>query len=190
MTKKQKLGKLAQAKGQVYKCIDRNCNETVSGINGRCRSCSKKGTNNPMFNRELTQDHKNKISKSLKNNTKAIKALRKSLLNKKSRAWKGKSVGYHGGHWRINKKSGQPSVCCVCGNKDNKETYEWASLDKKWYTKKNYIRACKKCHSKLDNTVLNLNWYKKWIIKKNRIIKYQEWFLMIIKRLSSFGDIK
>lgn len=68
--------------------------------------------------------------------------------------WKGNRVGYTAAHDRVRNYRGTPKKCEVCGTTTAKR-FEWASLTKKYWDPKDYIRLCASCHRKKDKTYLN-----------------------------------
>lgn len=66
--------------------------------------------------------------------------------------WKGKKAGYFAIHMWLYKKLGQPNKCSNC-NTTTAKRFEWANISKKYKRDINdWIRLCKKCHQKFDNS--------------------------------------
>lgn len=75
---------------------------------------------------------------------------------KDNHCWKGDAAGYKALHRRVSKARGQPSRCEVCGTESLDVGYDWANLTGNYADVNDYIRACKSCHSKIDDHGRNL----------------------------------
>lgn len=82
---------------------------------------------------------------------------RPDYSEEKSPTWKGEKAGYSALHYWIRNKLGRPSICFHCKRTDQKR-YEWANISGKYKRDvTDWIRLCKKCHTKLDDSV-NKSW--------------------------------
>jgi len=82
-------------------------------------------------------------------------AKKRNQVGKNNSSWKGDCAGYKALHCRIYKIKGKPSLCEICGSK-NAKRYEWASISRDYSNPNDYIRLCKRCHSKKDDVIKNL----------------------------------
>jgi hypothetical protein len=78
-----------------------------------------------------------------------VKYTKNQISGSKQWQWKGDKVGYGAAHQRLPKILGRPRKCSHCGTTTAKK-YEWASLTKRYYDPKDYIRLCSSCHQDLD----------------------------------------
>ena len=62
--------------------------------------------------------------------------------------WKGDSVTYAAGHYRVRAARGVPTVCVTCGEKA--AYLEWANLSGRYHDPMDYQSMCKPCHELFD----------------------------------------
>lgn len=105
----------------------------------------------------LSEEHKRKISESLKGKTKSEEHKKKMYSFPKGKGhpnWRGDKVSYHALHeWlRVNKP--KTELCEICGEK---RRLDWANIKKHVYTRniEDYKCMCRSCHKKMD-----LGWTK------------------------------
>lgn len=74
--------------------------------------------------------------------------------------WKGDEVGYDALHDWVRRELGTPERCEHCGTTEPskyKGNYEWANLSQEYIRDvKDWIRLCRKCHSKHDDRLRGL----------------------------------
>lgn len=71
--------------------------------------------------------------------------------------WKGDDVSYSGLHYRIRKLLPQQKLCQVCTVKSPREI---ACIGDYNMDFKNWLRVCKSCHNRIDNTAEHLRRYR------------------------------
>ena len=77
-------------------------------------------------------------------------------------SWKGDGARYAAMHLRVAAARGKPAHCVRCGKAGGAQRgYEWASLTKDFANPYDYIRLCRSCHHKMDDTVRNLGAHAK-----------------------------
>lgn len=92
------------------------------------------------------------------------KGLKGYLSGDKHWKWQAENPSYHAVHEWINDVLGKPKRCEFCGTITAKR-YEWANKSREYKRDvKDWIRLCKSCHCKFDNTL-----EKSWITRKARI---------------------
>ena len=97
------------------------------------------------MNRKLTDDWKNKISKTKK---------AQKITNEKNHNWKGDEVGYHCLHIWVRKYKPKPEKCQSCGKKTG--NLDCANISGEYKRDLNdYVYLCRVCHMKFDG-----NWEK------------------------------
>ena len=85
------------------------------------------------------------------------KCFKQSMIGKRHYAWKGNVVSYRGLHYWIYRKLGSPKKCekCLKNNLIGRQI-QWANKSGKYKRNlKDWIRLCRKCHSKYDKKKKN-----------------------------------
>lgn len=125
--------------------------------------------------KSLSEEHKRKISESLRgkkfteerlrnmkannfggkhHSEKSKKKISESLKGKKdelSRGWVGDNVSYSRLHSWIIEKLGKPQKCSFCLRDDEDSKYEWANISHEYSRDINdFIRLCISCHRRYD----------------------------------------
>lgn len=78
--------------------------------------------------------------------------------------WKGDKVGYDALHDWVKRQLGYPDKCEHCHKKYPREYLEWANLSKNYIrSTSDWIRLCKKCHTKFDDRTKGL---RRWRLQK------------------------
>lgn len=98
---------------------------------------------NPMYGKSLSEEHKLKISNSLKKSMKR---------DEESPHWKGDNISYRGLHAWVVRKLGKPNMCSNC-KKDNLygRQIHWANISHEYKRDLyDWIRLCQSCHRNYD----------------------------------------
>jgi DNA-directed RNA polymerase subunit RPC12/RpoP len=123
----------------MNQCID--CGKEISKLPTRCRSCSKKGKNNPNYAVKMSEKIKEKI--------------RETKIGEKNPMWKGNEVGYMALHEYVRKHFPKPKKCMECSKKTkfldlaNKGIYNRDLI--------NWEYLCRKCHMTKDGRLDTLH---------------------------------
>ena len=136
------------------KCATQNIKHK-SGYKCPKGSLAKLGKKNPMWGKNFSKKHRDKIGKSLKefykNNPEARKKVGEQFKGKNNWQWKGDDVGYDALHDWVRNHKGKPLTCKNCGITSNEKKIHWANIDHKYKRKKgDWIELCVKCHSEYD----------------------------------------
>lgn len=115
--------------------------------------CSNKCTST---NRKLSTESRLKISRSLLGNIPWNKNKKTNVTpwNKGLTYFLKKNPGYEACHSRVRKIKGQPNKCEHCKTTTSK-VFDWANISKKYNDINDYVRLCRSCHCKFDNTIKN-----------------------------------
>ena len=92
-----------------------------------------------------------------------------SMVGSSNHKWKGDKVSYGALHDWVSYHKGRPKLCEHCGIAEHSDPryFEWASISKKYKRDlDDWIRLCKKCHTKYDDRTRGLREYSKRPIKK------------------------
>jgi hypothetical protein len=81
----------------------------------------------------------------------ARRAIPRNQSGPKSTSWKGDGATYSSLHLRVQVARGRPSLCDHCRSTTAKR-YEWANVSGKYADLNDYIRLCKSCHVRFDNS--------------------------------------
>lgn len=93
-----------------------------------------------------------KIDKRIGKKKPELQSWCKWAVGKRNPNWAGDKIKYGGIHRWINNKLGKPQKCKKCGTTKAKK-YDWANKSGKYKRKLNdWIRLCRSCHLKMDNT--------------------------------------
>ena len=87
---------------------------------------------------------------------KARVAAKRNQWGDKNHNWKGDCAGYQAMHRRMYSRFGKPEECEVCGTKDKRKRYDYASLSGNYSDIKDYKAMCRSCHFKYDNLITNI----------------------------------
>ncbi len=87
----------------------------------------------------------------------ARKAAKRNQAGPANASWKGDAATYAALHIRVEVKRGKPKQCEICGTRDERKHYDWASLTGKHEDINDFKRMCRSCHAKYDNKSINFN---------------------------------
>lgn len=105
----------------------------------------------PKFAQKMGFGKSNKGRKATNETIQKLKEKRKFRVGELSPNYKGDNAGYFAIHNWIRKKLGSPKKCEHCKTENPKTRYEWANISRKNKREpSDWIRLCKKCHSKFD----------------------------------------
>lgn len=108
---------------------------------------------------KLSKQHRKALSLSLIGNThtKGYKHTKETILKRsgeKSGVWKGGKVGYNALHSWVARQLGKPKLCEFCKT-INAKRFDWANKSGKYLRNiTDWIRLCRKCHSKFDRDII------------------------------------
>lgn len=66
--------------------------------------------------------------------------------------WKAEGIAYKGAHSRVKRYRGTPSKCEHCHSEDSALTFDWANLTGRFGDTEDYVRLCRSCHRKFDDS--------------------------------------
>lgn len=82
--------------------------------------------------------------------SKRVRNLRKAIVGKANRLWKGDLATQHSIHHWVARWKGRPRRCEMCGTTKAKK-FEWSNIDHKYRrVLEDYTRMCTKCHRNYD----------------------------------------
>jgi len=150
----------------INKCID--CGKEIYKTSTRCKSCARKGKNNPNFG-GLTEQHKKNISISHSGENHYMfgkswteeQKIKMGLFERKGKNnpnWKGDKVQYRALHTWIKRNKPKLELCEHCKKVPPKDLanisgeYKRDINDFKW--------LCRKCHMLEDGRIKNLKQFR------------------------------
>lgn len=66
--------------------------------------------------------------------------------------WIGRDAGYQTLHTRVEAARGKPQRCGCCDSVEPGRRYDWANLSGRYELLSDYVRMCRSCHKRFDNT--------------------------------------
>ena len=92
----------------------------------------------------------------MRHGIKARVAAKRDQLGSNNHAWKGDSAAYAALHPRVASVRGKPSICEWCKTSTAK-VFDWANLTGNYADVNDYVRLCRSCHARMDNSAKNFN---------------------------------